>query len=413
MSDEDLRRGNNGPTQNGYVPRSPQEALQPREAPQPPKRSRHARSRIVLVFHFMMSLMVLVALAGLGAAYFGKLRFEEPGPLQISRTIVIKDGSTLSGIADQLRSGGVIDNDLIFRLGVRAYNAAGRMQSGEYLFSPQMSMYDVMSTIRDGRAITHRVSVPEGLTTYQIFERLRQNEVLTGDLPDQLPPEGTLMPDTYPFQRGTTRQQVLDQMRLSQERFIKTVWERRIEGLPIATPEEMVTLASIVEKETGRADERPLVASVFINRLNKGMRLQSDPTIIYGLFGGEGKPSDRPIYKSDIERVTPYNTYQIDGLPPGPIANPGRAALEAVANPSRTNNFFFVADGTGGHAFAVTLAEHEQNVKRWREIEKRRKEEARKSEAAASDANSQQPTQNSESGSNAETDEPASGEATQ
>lgn len=407
MSDEEQRKGNNGPTQNGYVPRSPQEALQPRDAPQPPKRSRHARSSIVLVFHFMMSFMVLIALAGLGAAYFGKLRFEEPGPLQISRTIVVKDGSTLPQIANQLRSGGVIDNDLIFRLGVRAYNAAGRLQSGEYLFSPKMSMYDVMSTIRDGRAITHRISIPEGLTTYQIFERLRQDEILTGDLPDQLPPEGTLMPDTYPFQRGTTRQQVLEQMRMAQERFIKTVWERRIDDLPIASPEEMVTLASIVEKETGRADERPLVASVFINRLNKGMRLQSDPTIIYGLFGGEGKPSDRPIYKSDIERVTPYNTYQIDGLPPGPIANPGRAALEAVANPSRTNNLFFVADGTGGHAFAVSLAEHNENVRRWREIEKRRKEEARKSEAAASDESGQPPAQDSEA------NEPDSGEAAQ
>ncbi len=400
MSEDTPRRGNDGPVQNGYVPRSPHEALQPRDAPQPPKRSRHARSSIVLVFHFLMSLMVLVALAGLGVAYFGKLRFEEPGPLQIARTIVIKDGSSLSSIADQLRSGGVIDNDLIFRLGVRAHNAAGSLQSGEYLFSPRMSMLDVMTTIRDGRAITHRISIPEGLTTHQIFERLQQDEVLVGDLPDQLPPEGSLMPDTYPFQRGTTRQQVLDQMRQSQERFIKTVWDRRIDGLPISSPEEMVILASIVEKETGRADERPLVASVFINRLNKGMRLQSDPTIIYGLFGGEGKPSDRPIYKSDIQRATPYNTYQIDGLPPGPIANPGRAALEAVANPSRTDKLFFVADGTGGHAFAVTLAEHEENVRRWREIERRRKAEAQNAEeAASSETEEQQPSQEAETGS--------------
>jgi UPF0755 protein len=386
VSDEDLKNGRSVHVQDGHAPRSAHDALQPREAPQPPKRSRHAHGRIVVFFHFLMSLLVFIALAALVATYFGKLRFEEPGPLQIARTFVIKDGSSLPRIAEQLRSGGVIDNDLIFRLGVRAYNAASKMKPGEYLFEPRMSMYDVMNMIRDGRAVTHRISFPEGLTTYQIFERLRENDVLTGELPENLPAEGSLMPDTYPFQRGTTRMEIVQQMQRAQDRFVKTIWDRRIEDLPVTTPEQMVTLASIVEKETGRADERPRVASVFLNRLKLGMRLQSDPTIIYGLFGGEGKPSDRPIYKSDIDRVTPYNTYQIDGLPPGPIANPGRAALEAVANPSRTNDLFFVADGTGGHAFAVTVAEHNENVKRWREIEQRMKDAAAKVEQPAGTA---------------------------
>jgi UPF0755 protein len=176
------------------------------------------------------------------------------------------------------------------------------------------------------------------------------------------------MPETYKFTRGATREQMIEQMQGAQKRAIEDIWARRAPGLPIETQEEFVTLASIVEKETGRADERPRVASVFINRLEKGMRLQSDPTVLYGLFGGKGRPPDRPIYQSDLEKQTPYNTYQVGGLPPTPIANPGRAALEAVANPSRTSDLYFVADGTGGHVFSSNLEEHNRNVARWRQI---------------------------------------------
>ena len=182
------------------------------------------------------------------------------------------------------------------------------------------------------------------------------------------------MPDTYKFTRGATRQQILDQMRRAQERAVAEIWARRSPDLPLQTPEEFVTLASIVEKETGKADERPRVAAVFINRLKEGMRLQSDPTIIYGIYGGAGKPSDKPITQSDLDKQTDFNTYQIAGLPPGPIANPGRAALEAVANPSRTDELYFVADGTGGHVFAKTLDEHNRNVARWRRIEAAQRE---------------------------------------
>jgi UPF0755 protein len=215
------------------------------------------------------------------------------------------------------------------------------------------------------------LTIPEGLSSQQIIARVMASDVLTGEV-EAIPEEGTLLPETYKFTRGMTRQQIIDQMRTAHARTVEEIWNRRVPELPIKTQKEFVTLASIVEKETGKADERPHVASVFINRLRQNIRLQSDPTIIYGLFGGQGKPSDRPIYRSDLEKETPYNTYIIDGLPPGPIANPGRAALEAVANPSRTIDLYFVADGTGGHVFAETLDEHNRNVQRWRQIEKAR-----------------------------------------
>ena len=359
---------------------SPQQVLQAKEVPPPPKRSKSARGNFIVFMNFMMSCLVFVVLGLCLIALYGKSEFEKDGPLDSSQTVVIKEGSSLSQISTQLLANGVIDNGLIFNQGVKVYRAQNSMKAGEYLFKPGMSMFEVMETIRSGKGILHKATLPEGLTVYQIFQRLKDNPILEGELPTELPPEGSLMPDTYPFQRGTTRVELIERMKLAQQNFLASVWARRIPDLPISTPEEMVILASIVEKETGKADERPRVASVFINRLERGMKLQSDPTIIYGIFGGQGKPSDRPIYKSDIEKPTPYNTYTIPALPPGPIANPGRAALEAVANPSRTNDLFFVANGTGGHVFAQTLEEHNQNVARWRAIEKQRAEAAKEQE---------------------------------
>lgn len=354
------------------APRSPKDVLQAKEVPAPPKRASQARGGFVVFFNFCMSCLVFLVLALAVVAYFSRASFYAEGNLQKVRTVTIADGSSLTAIANKLESAGVINNNLVFRLGVRASKSAGALKPGEYAFKPKMSMYEVMETIRSGKGVVYKVSIPEGLTSYQIFERIAQNEILVGDMPTVLPAEGSLMPDTYPFQRGTERKEILDLMKRSQMHFLQEVWDRRIDGLPVKTPRELVILASIVEKETGKAAERPHVASVFINRLNKGMRLQSDPTIIYGIFGGQGKPKDRPIYKSDIEKPTPYNTYTIDALPPGPIANPGRASLEAVANPSRTQDLFFVANGDGGHIFAKTLKEHNANVKRWRDIEKNR-----------------------------------------
>jgi UPF0755 protein len=205
-----------------------------------------------------------------------------------------------------------------------------------------------------------------------------EQDALTGEMPSAIPPEGSLATDTLRFTRGATRQQMIDKLLADQKKLVEDVWARRSPDLPIANVNEFVTLASIVEKETGKGDERSRVAAVFLNRLAKGMRLQSDPTIIYGLFGGKGKPADRPIYQSDIDKATPYNTYLINGLPPTPIANPGRAALEAVANPSKTKDLYFVADGTGGHVFAATLEEHNQNVARYRALQKKQAEEATK-----------------------------------
>jgi UPF0755 protein len=195
-------------------------------------------------------------------------------------------------------------------------------------------------------------------------------------MPASLPPEGSLATDTLRFTRGATRQQMVDKLLADQKELVSDIWARRSPDLPLANVDEFVTLASIVEKETGKSDERSRVAAVFLNRLAKGMRLQSDPTIIYGLFGGKGKPADRPIYQSDIDKQTPYNTYLINGLPPTPIANPGKAALEAVANPSRTEELYVVADGNGGHVFAATLEEHNQNVARYRALMKKQAEQA-------------------------------------
>lgn len=370
------RSRSNGP----IVPQSARQALKPEEAPQPPKRSERARSQFVVFMNFMLSLVVFLMLAAAGAVYFGKIQFDGDGPLARSTYVLVREGAGLNEIANMLQRRNVISSATIFKFGVSAYMADDTLKAGEYEIKAGASMRDVMDLLRSGKSILHSVTIAEGLTVEQIFARLSSNGELTGDLPEELPLEGSLRPETYKFTRGTTRAEIIDQMRAAQSALIDEIWEDRREGLPIKTKEEFVTLASIVEKETGRADERSLVASVFLNRIERGMRLQSDPTIIYGLFGGKGKPSDRPIYQSDIRKPTPYNTYVIDGLPPTPIANPGRAALEAVANPSQTNNVFFVADGTGGHVFAETLEQHNRNVRRWRQIEAER---AKQDEKAA------------------------------
>ncbi|WP_099866466.1 endolytic transglycosylase MltG [Pararhizobium haloflavum] len=364
MSHRDATEGERGP----IIPKSANEALRPEKAPQPPRRSRRARSQPVIFMNFVMSLVVICVLGAGAILYFGKLEYDSPGPLAQNTTFEVREGAGLIEIANSLERRNIVSDARIFRYGTEAVIGDDTLKHGEYEIRANASMREIMDLFRSGQGIQYAVTVPEGLTVHQIFERLAEHEQLTGDLPETMPAEGSLMPNTYNFRRGTTRQEVLDQMAAAQQEAIDQVWERRDEGLPIETKEEFVTLASIVEKETGLADERPRVAAVFINRLREGMRLQSDPTIIYGMFGGEGRPADRPIYRSDIDTPTDYNTYTIDGLPPGPIANPGRAALEAVANPSETDDLYFVADGTGGHAFARTLDEHNENVARWRRI---------------------------------------------
>jgi UPF0755 protein len=227
---------------------------------------------------------------------------------------------------------------------------------------------DVIATIVEGKVVQHAVTIPEGLTSEQIATRLSDNDIFIGSV-RELPREGTLLPETYKFPRGTTREQVVQRMQQAHKRVLAEIWERRSQDLPIKTPEQLVTLASIVEKETGKPDERSRVAAVFVNRLKQKIKLQSDPTIIYGLVGGKGTLG-RPIKRSEITQPSPYNTYVIDGLPPGPISNPGRASLEAAANPARTRDLYFVADGTGGHAFTETYDAHQKNVAKLRAMEK-------------------------------------------
>ncbi|KQW32253.1 4-amino-4-deoxychorismate lyase [Rhizobium sp. Root274] len=356
-----------------FIPKSPNDALRPERVPQPPRRSRKARSQLVIFLNFLMTMVVFVCVVAVAGFYYVMDAYQRPGPLAVNTNFVVRGGAGLAEIANNLERNGVVSDARIYRYVTATYLDKGEtLKAGEYEIKAGSSMKDVTELLESGKSILYSVSMPEGLTVKQMFQRLADDTVLEGDLPAELPPEGSLRPDTYKFTRGTKRAEIVTQMAAAQEKLIDQIWERRDPDLPVKTREEFITLASIVEKETGKDDERAHVASVFINRLKKGMRLQSDPTIIYGLFGGDGKPADRPIFQSDIKKETPYNTYVIKGLPPGPIANPGRAALEAVAHPWKTDDLYFVADGTGGHIFAATLAEHNANVKRWRKMEAER-----------------------------------------
>ncbi len=365
------------------VPKSASEALRPEAGTPPPlRRSRRSRSRFVIFANFIFSTVVLVTLAGGAAVWYGKQKFEEPGPLDHTDTILIKPQTSVADIASQLQRNGMISDARIFRLGLRAYGNDGALKAGEYEIKPRASMVDIMELLRSGKSVQYAVTVPEGMTVEAAFQRIANMEELEGPMPTAIPAEGTLATDTIRFTRGAKRQDIIDKLSADQKALVERIWAQRSADLPLKDINEFVTLASIVEKETGIADERSRVAAVFINRLRKGMRLQSDPTIIYGIFGGKGKPADRPIYRSDIDTPTPYNTYTIPGLPPGPIANPGRAALEAVANPSKTDDLYFVADGTGGHVFASTLDEHNENVARYRAAQRAAEEAAAKANAA-------------------------------
>nr|WP_230531191.1 endolytic transglycosylase MltG [Microvirga roseola] len=352
------------------APRSPSEAIKPMPAPPPPPRLRRRRRGMLSLLSGLLTLFVAVAIGAMIGFSMLQQQAEEQGPLQSDKVVLIPRNTGTSGIANILKEEGVIERPLIFELYALISRQRGQMKAGEFQFKAGTSVAEAVDTLVQGKAILHSVTVPEGLTSEQIIARLYENEILSGDIVET-PREGTLLPDTYKFERGTTRQQIVNTMQSAQRQALNQIWQRRSPDLPIKSPQELVILASIVEKETGRADERTRVAGVFINRLMKRMKLQSDPTIVYGLVGGKGTLG-RGIMRSEIEQATPYNTYVIEGLPPGPIANPGRAALEAVANPSRTKDLYFVADGTGGHAFAESYEQHKRNVARWRQIEKTR-----------------------------------------
>ena len=349
------------------VPRSPRAALEPERVPMPSRRSSRARHPVIVVGNAIFTVLIVISVAVGAALFFGKQRFDAAGPLADDKVVNIPRGLGIRDIADVLQREGVIDQPYIFMGGVIALKARGELKYGEYQFSKHASVADVVDTILEAKVVQHAFTVPEGLTSEQIVARLLENTALTGQI-KEIPREGTLLPETYRFTRGMTREQIIQRMQQAHRRVLQDVWEHRMPDLPVKTPEQLVTLASIVEKETGRPDERTRVAAVFVNRLKTKMRLQSDPTIIYGLTGGKGSLG-RPIQKNEIEQPTPYNTYVIDGLPPGPIANPGRASLEAAANPARTKEIYFVADGSGGHLFSDNYTEHQKNVARLRGLE--------------------------------------------
>ena len=346
--------------------KSPREALQPEAVPQPPPapRRRQRISLVSIVSGVLSFIIVATVVVGIGWSFAAK-RVGAPGPLVADKTVNIPRGDD---VPETLESQGVIDNAQLMKAALLLEGNRSNVKAGEYLFRQSASLQDVIDTLVSGKQVLHSLTIPEGLTSLQTVDRMRENDILVGDLKN-IPPEGSLMPDTYKFARGTTREQLVRTMQQEAKRVVNDVWANRESATPIHTPYELVTLASIVEKETGKADERPRVAGVFINRLSRNIPLQSDPTIVYGIVGGRGTLG-RGILKSEVEQKTPYNTYAIVGLPPGPIANPGRAALEAVANPSKTKDLYFVADGTGGHAFAETLDQHRANVVHWRQIEK-------------------------------------------
>ena len=349
--------------------RSPNDALQPEAAPPPPEeKKKKRRDSLSGTLSGLFTFVVVLGLMAVGVVAYGMRLFDAPGPLPADKIVLVTPGSGVGDILDQLEREGVVSDATILRGAVYARNLQARVRAGEYLFKANASPRAVLDTLISGRSIQHALTIPEGLTSEQIVQRVNENEVLIGDV-REIPKEGLLAPDTYKFGRGMTREKFLAQMRDRQTRLLEDIWQKRAPGLPVKSSYELLTLASIIEKETGKADERPRVASVFVNRLTKGMRLQSDPTIVYGLVGGKGSLG-RGITRSEIAKPTVYNTYVISGLPPGPIANPGRASIEAAANPMKTNDLYFVADGTGGHVFASSLTDHNRNVQKWRAIER-------------------------------------------
>jgi UPF0755 protein len=313
--------------------------------------------------------LVLIGVVAAGGGWLWLHRhMAAPGPLAEERVVYLPRGTGVTAIAERLREAGVIEHPLAFLVALRLSGRDRGLRAGEYRFAPGMSPEEVAALLESGRTVLHRVTVPEGLTVREVYALLEQASVLVGDLPP-LPGEGELLPETYLVPRDEARARIVEQMRHGMREALDQAWANRAEDLPLASPEELLILASIIEKETSVEAEYPLVAGVFVNRLRRGMRLQTDPTVIYGLTEGSG-PLGRALTRADLQTEHAFNTYLIDGLPPGPIANPGRRAIEAAARPARTDYLYFVADGSGGHAFARTLEEHNRNVRRWRELQR-------------------------------------------
>lgn len=310
-----------------------------------------------------------------GAAIYAGMAVKDylsPGPLASPKIVLIEKGRGVAAIAQKLASEGVIEDPLVFKIMARLSGRHGALKAGEYEFDSRISAAAVLGKLYEGDMYDRSFTIPEGLTSWQIVQRLKNVADLSGDVTD-IPPEGSLLPETYHFVAGDTRARKIEDMQAAMKKTMDELWPARASDLPFDTKEEALVLASIVEKETGVASERGRIAGVFINRLRRGIPLQTDPTVIYALTKGRVKdegtgPLGRRLLTKDLETESPYNTYKNAGLPPGPIANPGRAAIEATLNPEQNDYIYFVADGTGGHVFAKTLAEHNANVAKWRKI---------------------------------------------
>lgn len=350
------------------------------------RRSRR-RNPFVDVLNGILMLVVLAIVIAGGLLLWGIQQFNAPGPTAEATTFQVERGNGLSTVAARLEEAGVVDSRWVFLAGAVALKQEGGIRTGEYAIPPHASMARVLKELTEGTPITYSVTIPEGFTSWQVVQRLDATKALTGTI-DTIPDEGSLLPDTYSFERGDARKDLIARMQKAQKTALEEIWANRAPDLPLKTPEDLVTLASIVEKETGVPNERAHVASVFYNRMEKGMRLQSDPTTIYGITHGKG-PLGRGLEKAEIEQKNDYNTYQIEGLPAGPIDNPGRAAMEAVAHPADSKDLYFVAAGalpSDGHLFAETYAQHRKNVDKWRAIEKQVAIEAAKKAKAAEEA---------------------------
>lgn len=312
-----------------------------------------------------------------GFCLWGVDQFQKPGPLLIPYEFVVERGMSMRSIAYELERQGGISNRYVFMVGARALGEQNDLKAGEYALTPGMSMRDILHVMAHGKVIQRQVTIPEGLTSFEIVQLLKTVDALKGEI-IQIPPEGSLLPNTYSYHKGEQRARVLARMQESMIDVINRLWDDRANDLPFETKAQALILASIVEKETGHPEERARVAGVFINRLRKNMLLQTDPTVIYALTKGKHKndgrgPLGRRLLRKDLAYDSPYNTYLYPGLPPGPIANPGEESIAATLNPEEHDFLYFVADGSGGHVFSKTLAEHNQNARRWREIRRQKK----------------------------------------
>lgn len=321
----------------------------------------------------MFSILIVAGVAGLAVLGYAREQIKAPGPLEAPVEIQVAKGARMSQVSKDLAAKGAISSDFLFRLAARYSGKDRSLKFGDYEIPPKATMEDILALLATGGNVRYRVTIPEGMTVAMAVDRLLAEERLSGEIKD-LPREGTLFPDTWDYVRGEDRNAVISRMQAKMNRVLDEAWETRDPDLPLESKEDLLILASIIEKET-RPQEHGKVASVFINRLRRGMRLQTDPTVIYGITEGRA-PLGRGLTRTELRQKTPYNTYVIDGLPPTAIANPGEASIRAAAQPESTPYLYFVADGTGGHAFAETLEEHNKNVAVWRRIERERQENA-------------------------------------